>query len=332
MAYIRLTENGKYEVHVARKGQRRSKTCDTKAQATMWANETEIELMGGKKAAANKTFGDLMARYKKEHKSKNEESYKAAQFKIARILTEPLMKVKLKDLEPIHFATWRDQRLAEGMMTSTVRRDIVIMSAALKLAIKEWKWLDSSPLKEITKPVPPPGRKRLISREEIDRLIEVMGYKRDSKPVTQMQRTGAVFLLAIETAMRDGEIAGLTMDRVFLNRRVVHLRACDTKTNEARDVPLSTEAVRIIKQMEVAEGSVFRLTANKISHLFIDAYKLAGITGLTFHDSRHEAITRLAKTKKLSVLELATAVGHKNLNQLLTYYNESADDVAKKLD
>lgn len=330
MAYIRLTENGKYEVHVARKGQRRSKTCDTKAQATMWANETEIELMGGKKAAANKTFGDLMARYKKEHKSKNDESYKAAQFKIARILTEPLMKVKLKDLEPIHFATWRDQRIAEGMMTSTVRRDIVIMSAALNLAIKEWKWLDSSPLKVIKKPKEPNGRNRRISQDEIDRLIEVMKYKRDSVPVTQMQRTAAVFLLAIETGMRDGEIASLTMDRVFLDRRVVHLREEDTKTTEARDVPLSSEAMRIIKQMGVTEGNVFGLTANKVSHIFIDAYKLAGITGLHFHDSRHEAITRLSK--KLNVLQLAAAVGHENLNQLRTYYNESMDDVAKKLD
>ena len=35
MAYTRQTKSGKYEVHVARKDQRRSGTFDTRAQATM---------------------------------------------------------------------------------------------------------------------------------------------------------------------------------------------------------------------------------------------------------------------------------------------------------
>ena len=45
---------------------------------------------------------------------------------------------------------------------------------------------------------------------------------------------------------------------------------------------------------------------------------------------RHVAITNLAK--KLSVLELARCVGHKDLNMLLIYYNAPASDLANKLD
>ena len=48
-----------------------------------------------------------------------------------------------------------------------------------------------------------------------------------------------------------------------------------------------------------------------------------------FHDSRHEGITRLAAV--LGVLELARAVGHRDLRMLQAYYNESADGLAKKL-
>ena len=50
---------------------------------------------------------------------------------------------------------------------------------------------------------------------------------------------------------------------------------------------------------------------------------------LHFHDTRHEGITRLAAV--LGVLELARAVGHRDLRMLQTYYNESAEDIAKKL-
>lgn len=48
-----------------------------------------------------------------------------------------------------------------------------------------------------------------------------------------------------------------------------------------------------------------------------------------FHDTRHEAITRLAS--RLNVLELARMVGHKNLGELQTYYNETAENISKKL-
>ncbi|WP_282433170.1 tyrosine-type recombinase/integrase [Massilia oculi] len=63
--------------------------------------------------------------------------------------------------------------------------------------------------------------------------------------------------------------------------------------------------------------------------LFRKAKKAAGIEGLTFHDTRHEAITRLAQ--KLDVLDLARMVGHTNINQLRTYYNPTAEDIASRL-
>lgn len=63
--------------------------------------------------------------------------------------------------------------------------------------------------------------------------------------------------------------------------------------------------------------------------LFRKAKARALIDDLHFHDTRHEAITRLAK--RLDVLELARAVGHRDLRQLMTYYNETASALAKKL-
>ena len=55
----------------------------------------------------------------------------------------------------------------------------------------------------------------------------------------------------------------------------------------------------------------------------------AKIDDLTFHDSRHDAITRLAQ--KLSVLQLARVVGHRDVRSLMTYYNETAESMARLL-
>lgn len=63
--------------------------------------------------------------------------------------------------------------------------------------------------------------------------------------------------------------------------------------------------------------------------MFRKAKTRCQIEDLKFHDTRHEAITRLAK--KLTVLELARVVGHRNLNELQTYYNETAEELSKKL-
>ena len=66
-------------------------------------------------------------------------------------------------------------------------------------------------------------------------------------------------------------------------------------------------------------------------HEWAEVQRKAGLADadLHFHDARHEGITRLAAV--LSVLELARAVGHRDLRMLQTYYNESAEDIAKKL-
>jgi integrase len=79
------------------------------------------------------------------------------------------------------------------------------------------------------------------------------------------------------------------------------------------------------------EGNpLFGLTTASLDALFRKARANSLIEGMTFHDTRHEAITRLAK--KLNVLELARMVGHRDLRMLQIYYNETASQLAERLD
>lgn len=135
------------------------------------------------------------------------------------------------------------------------------------------------------------------------------------------------FLFAMETAMRAGEIVGLTWDRVDKERRVARLT--HTKNGRAREVPLSSEAIRLLEALPEMDP-VFGLTNRQIDVLWRKVRDKAQATGLNFHDSRHAAITRLSQ--KLDVLALARMVGHTDLRQLNTYYNETAEELAKRLD
>lgn len=158
-----------------------------------------------------------------------------------------------------------------------------------------------------------------------------LGYERAATPRTIGARVGAAMLFAIETGMRAGEIAALEWPCVHLDRRMLRITGGKGagKTDAAiRDVPLSPEALRILRQME-GDGSVFGLTPAQIDSNYRKARRMAMVEGLTFHDLRHTAITRLAK--KLDVLDLARMVGHRDLKQLMVYYNESAENLAKML-
>ena len=128
--------------------------------------------------------------------------------------------------------------------------------------------------------------------------------------------------------MRQGEIWGLDWAQVNLAGRYVTL--LDTKNGMRRDVPLSKRAGALLEIMPQREGKVFDTSQNGAAHLFRRAVKAAGIENLTFHDSRHEAITRLAR--KLQVLDLARMVGHKNIQTLMIYYNATASEIANRLD
>jgi len=198
--------------------------------------------------------------------------------------------------------------------------------------VKEWKWLTENPFSEVRRPPKADARDRRITEDEIERLLFALTYDYDAAPKTTTTRVGAALLFAIETAMRAGEIVGLQWEDVFTNDR--YLKTSGKTFAARRQVPLSPEALRILKQMadiKVDGESVFRISSTQtLDALFRKAKDKAAIKDLHFHDSRHEAITRLAR--KFDVLALARAVGHRDLRMLQIYYNESASDMAKRLE
>jgi integrase len=334
MGTIRKKGSG-YEASVARKiktatGQtttfRKSKTCRTKAEANMWIAEIEKNLINGKhNSTPDKTFGELMEKYRNEiSPTKRGGEWEAR--RIRKLSEDNISHIKLEELNQTHFAVWRDRRLKE-VTTATVLRDWNLVSHALNVAVKEWKWLLENPLKGVRKPNQPQARERRITEDEIDRLLLALGYDYTSTPKTVTSRVGAAMLFAIETAMRAGEIVSLNWDNVDLDKRVAKLPM--TKNAFARDVPLSAEAIRIINQVRMDTEYLFNLRTSQIDSLFRKAKKRSLIDDLHFHDTRAEAITRLAK--KVDILTLARISGHRDMRMLQIYYRESTEDIAKRI-
>lgn len=311
----------------------------TKAAAVAWAEQREAEIEGGAAVVARRiTFGELLRRYADEV-SPTKRGARWERIRISAlvdgrpdafpaVLPDPVCRVRLVELNETHIAGWRDRRLRQ-VSPASVRREWSLLSNACQVAINEWRWMASSPMRAVRRPQESEPRSRLATDDELARILYCLGYDRDQVPATKTARVGAALAFAVETAMRAGEIAGLRWQDVELARRYV--RTSGKTAAARREVPLSSEAGRILAQLrEVADGdSVFQLAAASIDALFRKARGKAGVVGLTFHDSRHLAITRLARV--MDVLELARMVGHRDLKMLMIYYNASAEDLARKL-
>lgn len=321
MATFRKTKTGTWRAEVARHGTRKSKVFPTKRAAQDWAARQEYLILNGGEAASRAPFSDLLDRYSREVSTKKRGA-RWEHIRLEKLNRDEIASIALADLRPSDFAAWRDRRLSE-VAPATVIREMQLMNSALIIAIKEWGLLSDNPMSGVGRPSKPPARDRRPSSDELEKLQHAAGV--DLTKATA--RAFHAFKFAIETAMRAGEIVGLTWDRVDLDRRVARLT--HTKNGRPRDVPLSSEAIRLLEALPEADP-VFALKSSQLDALWRKTKERAMVEGLTFHDSRHEAITRLSR--KLDVLALARMVGHSDLRQLQTYYNETAEDLAKRLD
>jgi integrase len=325
MASIRK-RGARWRVEVWVAGKRRSSSHLTKAAAAAWALEQERHLRTATgDAPLAGTLGDLLRRYRREVSPKKRSARWEMQ-RLEALCADPVAAVALADLGPPHLAAWRDRRL-QAVSAAAVRRDLNLLSNALRVAWREWHWLASNPLADVARPAPPPSRDRRVTDEEIGRLRLSCGEQDDEVIVTATQRVAIAFRLAIETAMRAGELVGLTWDRVDLQSRVATLPR--TKNGTARRVPLSSAAVALLERLPKGGSTCLGLTGRQLDALFRKVRDRAGIVDLHFHDSRHEAITRLAQ--RLDILDLARMVGHRDLKMLQTYYNATAEEIAERL-
>lgn len=321
---------------VSKRGQRVNATFDTKKEAEEWAIQAEAAILSGQRAAevqpvsSRMSVASLMQRYAQEvSPSKRGERWEV--LRLAKLARDPSFALSLHMFGPVELAAWRDRRLTE-VSAYSVNRELNVISAVFNQAIKEWQApIKINPVHNIQRPKNPRPRSRRVTEIERDLIVSRLGWDQQSAPENLAQWTAFAFCLGIETAMRKGEMLSLTWGNVHLEKRWLHLPI--TKNGEARDVPLSSAAVALLRLLGQRPSDALVIPANygSMCARFREARKAVGLETIRFHDARREAITRMSK-KLANVLELSAVSGHKSLTVLKGYYRPDAADLAKKLD
>jgi integrase len=323
-----------YQVKIRRVGYPTvSQQFDKLAAAEKFAVATLREMDEGKfedrREVDRTTLEEAIDRYLDEVASKRKRPDDAAQK--ARIWkASPLAKKAISKVRAADLAQHRDERLAAGKSGNTVRLDLGFLSHVFTVAIKEWNWPIDNPVARLTMPKVAPGRERRLE------ALDGEGMTEEHWLLAECDRSPSPWLanivrLALATGMRRGEILGLKWAQIDLDRKTAHLVAGATKTNKSRTVPLSSAAIAVLRGLPRSyDGKVFPIGWSGFGNTFARACKRAGIDGLTFHDLRHEATSRLFE-KGLAIQEVAAITGHQSLQMLKRYTHLRAEDLAKKL-
>jgi integrase len=271
--------------------------------------------------AENTTLAEALDRYVREVLPTKKSARSAAYH--AHNVRKALGTLSLSAITSSALAKYRDRQLAEGYAAQTVKHDLSLVSRVLNICIKEWGIAlpAGNPVAQVKMPSLPPGRDRRLVDDELPRLLAAAhAYGGE---------IGSLITWAIETAMRRGEIAAMRWDH--LDRRARVLLIPETKTGTPRRVPLSTAALAVLDGLpRRLDGRVWGMRPDSISQAFERVCKAAGIEGLTFHDLRHEATSRLFE-KGLGLMEVASITGHKTMQMLKRYTHLRAEDLVGRL-
>lgn len=326
MASIRQ-RSGVWQAQVRRFGYPTEvKSFSSKGDAQVWARAIESAMDKGTyqttHSARNILLSDLLQRYGTEV-SPTKRSEKREQQTIQFMLRHKMSSYSMEKLTPAVVAGYRDERL-KTVAPATIIRELSILSSVISHARREWSLPTANPCALVRKPSSPQGRTRLLTADEEARLIAEL------KPVGRRSPWMVpLMLLALETAMRRGELLSMRWENVNLTTQTAVLPM--TKNGTSRIVPLSKKAVAVLQALPgKMTGLVFPLSYMVVNNCFVKACKRAGIIDLHFHDLRHTATSRLAE-KLPNVIELASVTGHQTIQMLKRYYHPKAEALAQKL-
>ena len=219
-------------------------------------------------------------------------------------------------LTPAVLASYRDERL-KVVKPNTLKHELGVLSSVINTAIIDWGIpIPSNPVQLVRLPKYDDRRSRRLERGEEEKLLE------SADPMFRR-----LIIVAIETAMRKGEIFRIRRSHVDYQRQTLFIPT--TKTDKPRTIALSTRAVEALREQIKSTGQenvveldrdplVFNIGVGLYRYRVDKIRKATGMLDWRFHDLRHEATSRLFE-KGLNMMEVASITGHEDLKMLKRY-------------
>lgn len=307
-----ITKHGdRWRAQVARKGTRKSAIWPTRREAQAWAQRVEAEIDA--QQTRGKTLGEACRKYLDTVSPTKKNAVLWESRRLDALIAYFGDDAPLETIGTEALGQWRDKRL-ETVSGSTVVREVNLYRNLFRLAVREWRWVTTSPFEGLRLPRENPAREPVWSWQLIKRLLRA---NRSGKTAEMQQ----AFRIALHTGLRLQEVLTCTYDE---RRQVLVLPISKTESKPVM-VPVPRRARKLLQPLPE-----FTVGANEGSALFSRLSRELLVEGLTFHDTRATALTLLAR--RMDVMTLARISRHHDLNLLLArYYRETASSISARL-
>lgn len=240
-----------------------------------------------------------------------------------RWLSKHLDNLYLNDIDRTLIERVIAARKKEGVSNATVNRCMGIVSRVLNKAASEWDWLDKAV--KVRKLPEPKERIRYLTHEEASRLVSILPA-----------HLAAMTRFTLATGLRKSNVTGLLWSQVDLKKHRAWIHADQAKGGKAIAVPLSSEAVEVLrKELFKHPTHVFTYHGKPIIQINTKAWRAAlvraCIADFRWHDLRHTWASWHAQngTPSLVLKELG---GWASYEMVLRYAHLSCDHLAEHVE
>ncbi|MCM1266221.1 MAG: site-specific integrase [Candidatus Gastranaerophilales bacterium] len=199
----------------------------------------------------------------------------------------------------------------KNISSATINRELAALSKMFSLAIANG-YARENPLREINKLRVVNKLERHLSIEEEKRMYQVCDddFSFSKLPLEEQERLQRIhngehaylkpiLIMALNTAMRKGEILNMTWDCVDFEKN--EISALNTKNGKKNTIPMSSKLRETLLELYKTKGNnIYVFTNpytgtkyNDIKKCFKTVCKLANVKNLRFHDLRHTGATRM---------------------------------------
>ena len=221
----------------------------------------------------------------------------------------------LSKINPKHIEDYKRTRL-KRVRPVTINRELALLKYMFSLA-RKWKYTNENPVKEVKFFQETQYIMRVLNETEIKRLVNATeGYPR------------AIIILALNTAMRKGEILNLRWNDVDFFKEYICIK--ETKSNLIRKIPMNSVVMATLNSIErkgdyVFSGGEAGKPYADIFYPFKAACKKVGIKDLRFHDLRHTAAT-LMVTGGIDLVTVSKILGHADIKMTMRYAHPTPEN------
>jgi integrase len=225
------------------------------------------------------------------------------------------------------------KRQADGVGTAMVNRSLACLRRMLRIANEDGRIQHVPKIRFLKEP---PPRKGFLELEKFNELLALLP--------THLQ---PLILLLYYCGLRVDEARQIEWTQVDLDARLIRLEQEQTKTDEARTVPLPAQLVMMLREVKPKTGKVFSDTNLRNewqkacaacglgTRTLIEPEKEDGhawykYTGLLVHDLRRSAVRNLVNAGVPERVAMSIS-GHKTRAVFDRYHIVSTDDVTNAM-